>query len=485
MAPSVGPFSTAVELLAALDARTLSARELAELHLARIERHDGVLNAVPVRTPERALAAAAAADEARARGHAVGALAGLPLTLKESTAVAGLPQSAGIPPLAGHRPPGDGPVARAVAAAGAGLLGKTNLSTALSDWTADSPVYGRANNPWDLGRTPGGSTGGGAAALAAGLTPLEVGSDIGGSIRVPAAFCGVYGHRPSETAVPRSGAFPFQDGPNSGWVMGVQGPLARSAFDLELLLDVVAGPEPGEDAAWRLELPPARHAGLAGFRVAVMPHRVLGSGVTAAVAGAVDDLVGFLGGRCAAVAEAMPAVDPDAYFRDYLLLLGCLTAESPDRGERERVAAEMRSYGDPVGDVLAAGLLLDAADFLGVLTRRQRAQAAWAAFFADWDVLVAPCAPCVAFPHPDPDVRQEVRTLDLDGHAEPYLHLLTRTMWPIYTGQPSTAFPAGRDAAGLPVGLEAVGPYLEDRTTLRFAQLLEREWRAFEPPAGY
>ena len=193
MGRTIGPFSTATDMLAALDARDISAAELAELHLARIEAHDGALNAIPVRTPERTRAAAVAADAARARGE-LGALLGLPMTLKESTQTAGLPQSAGIPLLKDHVPTGDGPIARSVFGAGAGLLGKTNIPVALGDWQADSPVYGRTNNPWDLGRTPGGSTGGGGAALAAGLTPLEIGSDIGGSIRVPAAYCGVYGH---------------------------------------------------------------------------------------------------------------------------------------------------------------------------------------------------------------------------------------------------------------------------------------------------
>ncbi len=202
MAADIGPFSTAIEMLDALDARDVSAVELVEDHLARIDKHDGVLNAIPVRTPERALEAAKRADEARAAGERQ-ALLGLPMTLKESTQVAGLPQSAGIELLKSYRPSADGPIARSVFAAGACLLGKTNIPVSLSDWQADSPVYGRTNNPWNLGCTPGGSTGGGAAALAAGMTPLEIGSDIGGSIRVPAAYCGLYGHRPSDSAVPR------------------------------------------------------------------------------------------------------------------------------------------------------------------------------------------------------------------------------------------------------------------------------------------
>ena len=156
-------------------------------------------------------------------------------------------------------------------AAGAVLLGKTNVPPMLADWQSANPIFGRTNNPWDRGRTPGGSSGGSAAAIAAGLTALEVGSDIGGSIRVPAAFCGVYGHRPSETLLPRSGQFPMPPLPNGAVVMGVQGPLARSAEDLELALSVLAGPEVGEDVAWKVTLPAARRERLADFRVAVLP----------------------------------------------------------------------------------------------------------------------------------------------------------------------------------------------------------------------
>ncbi len=156
----------------------------------------------------------------RLRAASVAPLLGLPMTLKESTQTAGLPQSAGIAAFKDYRPAGDGPLASAVFSAGACLLGKTNIPVALGDWQADSPIYGRTNNPWDLSRTPGGSTGGGGAALAAGLTPLEIGSDIGGSIRVPGAYCGVYGHRPSETAIPRAGVFPLADLPNPAAVDG-------------------------------------------------------------------------------------------------------------------------------------------------------------------------------------------------------------------------------------------------------------------------
>jgi amidase len=482
VADDIGPFSTATQMLAALDAGTVSSVELVDQHLARIDAHDAVLNAVPVRTPERALEAARAADDARSAGGRRGALLGLPITLKESTQTAGLPQSAGIEAFRDHRPVTDGPLARAVFDAGACLLGKTNIPSALADWQADSPVYGRTVNPWDHDRTPGGSTGGGAAALAAGLTPLEVGSDIGGSIRVPAAYCGVYGHRPSESAVPRAGAFPLDDAPNPAQLMGVQGPLARSAADLELLFDVIAGPVDGEAAGWRLDLPAARHERFADFRVAVMPPLTLAQ-PSNEMRGAVDELASFLVGAGATVAEAMPEVDQTAYFHDYLMLLTTMTTQGRARDDRERMARRFLDGGDPILVAQAPGLTLDAHQYLGLLRRRESARAAWRAFFRDWDVLVCPTALDVAFPHQtDPP---NDRVLHVDDEVVPYWNNLVYPMWAIFAGQPATAFPAGRSSAGLPLGLQAIGPYLEDRTTLRFAQLLEREWRSFEHPPGY
>src|SRR5437899_8351769 len=270
MSDRIDAFATATDLLAALRAKRLSAVELLDFHVKRIERLDPPLNAIVERDFERARRDAAAADGRRARGEDA-PLLGLPMTLKESINVRGLRTTAGMTHWKDFRSEHDAPVTTRVKAAGAAVMGKTNVPQMLADWQSSNPVYGRTNNPWDRSRTPGGSTGGGAAALAAGLTPLEFGSDIGGSIRVPAAFCGVYGHRPSETAMPRSGQFPMPPMPNAAVVMGVQGPMARSAEDLELALDVAAGPEVGEDGAWKIAIPAARRDRLAGFRVAVLP----------------------------------------------------------------------------------------------------------------------------------------------------------------------------------------------------------------------
>src|SRR5215813_5037055 len=358
MVQAMGPYSTATDMLAALRAKQLSSLELTDLLLTRIEERDGPLNAIPVRTPDRAREAARHADASLARGE-WRPLLGLPITLKESTQAPGLPQSAGLPAFKDHRPTSDGPLATSVFTAGACLLGKTNVPEALSDWQANSTIYGRTNNPWDLARTPGGSTGGGGAGLAAGLTP----SDIGGSIRVPAAYCGVYGHRPSETAIPRAGVFPRADLPNPAGIMAVQGPLARSAVDLELLFDVIAGPVLGEDAGWRLALPAARHDWLRGFRVAVMPTPPWVR-PSRDMQGKVDELAQFLGRQGARVTEAMPALDFDRYLRDYLCLLMVQISVARLREEREARAKTLAASPNFMFAALAPGLTLDAAGLI-------------------------------------------------------------------------------------------------------------------------
>src|SRR5881296_3135828 len=308
MSDRIDPFASAVDMLAALRARRL----------------------------------AEAADAQRARGEDA-PLRGLPMTLKESINVRGLRTTAGMTEWKDFRSEHDAPVTQRVKAAGAVVMAKTNVPQMLSDWQSSNPVYGRSNNPWDLARTPGGSTGGGAAALAAGLTPLEFGSDIGGSIRVPAVFCGVCGHRPSETAMPRSGQFPYPPMPNAAVVMGVQGPLARSAGDLELALDVAAGPEVGEDVAWRLGIPPARHQRLAEFRVAVMPP-IDWMPLDAEIAAALDSVASRLGRLGCQVKVAQPDAlgDHRQHYALYLSLLAAVTSARVPVADRQARLEVMR-----------------------------------------------------------------------------------------------------------------------------------------------
>jgi amidase len=489
MSDRLDVFATATQMLAALRSRLVSAVELLDLHVRRIERYNPQLNAVVEPDLERARETAAGADARLAQGETA-PLLGLPMTLKESINVTGLRTTVGLPMFADFRSEHDAPVTKRVQAAGAVIMGKTNVPPMLMDWQAANPVYGRANNPWDLGRTPGGSTGGGAAALAAGLTPLEFGSDIGGSIRVPAVFCGVYGHRPSETALPRSGQFPFPPLPNAAVVMGVQGPLARSAEDLELALDVAAGPEVGEDAAWRLTLPPARRERLADFRVAVLPP-IDWVPVDEELLAAQDELVSRLAKLGCQVKSAQPDLlgDHRRHYELYLTLLSAVTsARVPEEARRNRIEV-LRSRGDEWAAAQRRGIEGGAPDYIAWIGQRELYRGAWRAFFDDCDVLLAPAWLGPAFPHfdnPWPPTSDSIRhTVDVNGKPALYELGLVYPSVSTMAGQPATAFPVGLTRDGLPLGLQAIGPYLEDRTPIRFAALLARELGGFRPPPDF
>ena len=489
MRQPIDAFAPATDMLAALRARRVSAVELLDLHRRRIERHDPELNAIVEPDFERAARDAEAADARRIRGEDA-PLLGLPMTLKESINVRGLRTTVGMAVWKDFRSEHDAPVTTRVKQAGAVVMAKTNVPQMLADWQSSNPVHGRTNNPWDLARTPGGSTGGGAAALAAGLTPLEFGSDIGGSIRVPAAFCGVYGHRPSETAMPRSGQFPFPPLPNAAVVMGVQGPLARAAEDLELALDVAAGPEVGEDVAWRLALPPARRERLAEFRVAVLPTPDW-MPLDAEVAAAVESLASRLGRLGCQVKTAQPESlgDHRQHFALYLTLLSAVTSARVPAEQRRATLDVMRTRDDEWSRATQRGLESGAGDYLVWIGQREGYRAAWRAFFREWDVLLAPAFFTTAYPHwdkPTPATPASIRkTLEVNG--KPALEQLGLFHPAVSTvaGQPATAFPAGRTRSGLPIGLQAIGPYLEDRTPIRFAALVGRELGGFTPPPRY
>ena len=485
----IDPCATATEMLAALRAKQVSAVELLDLHVRRIARYNHALNAIVEPDFDRARDEAKAADTRRQRGDDAPML-GLPMTLKESINVRGLRTTAGMEHWKDFRSEHDAPVTTRVKAAGAVVMAKTNVPQMLSDWQSANPVYGRTNNPWDPARTPGGSTGGGAAALAAGLTPLEFGSDIGGSIRVPAAFCGVYGHRPSETAMPRSGQFPMPPMPNAAVVMGVQGPMARAAADLELALDVAAGAEVGEDVGWRLTLPPARRERLADFRVAVLPSFDW-MPVDAEIAGALDAVMSRLGRVGCKVQVTQPEMlgDHREHYALYLTLLAAITSARLPADQRAARLSVMRTRDDDWSRALQRGIENPASDYLVWIAQRERYRAAWRAFFRDWDVLLMPAFFTPAYPHwdkPWPATPESIKKT-IDVNSKPVLEELGLFWASVATlaGQPATAFPAGLTRGGLPIGLQAIGPYLEDRTPIRFAALVGAELGGFTRPRGY
>jgi amidase len=457
----VGSYSTVGELIAALAARKVGALELADAAIARIERLDGAVNAVVVRDFERARQAAKAADQALARGERR-PLLGLPMTVKEAHNIAGLPTTWGSPMFKDFVPEVDALGVSRLKAAGAVILGKTNVPPFLSDWQSDNPIYGRTNNPWDLGRSPGGSSGGSSAALAAGFTPLEFGSDIGGSIRVPSAFCGVYGHKPSHGIVPSRGHAP--PGLDGGDIpLAVIGPMARTAADLALALDIMAGPPPEEAVGYRLELPPSRGDRLDDFRVLMLTQHPLAP-VDDEIVAALDRLAGLLedaGARVYRQSDRLP--DLAAAHGVYMSLLTPLM--SPPEA--------MSGQGAP-----PVGAWLGAAHAQTMIRR------AWAALFETVDVVLAPALGVVAFPH-DNSRDMQARQLTVNGAKVPYFGQLAWPGMATLANLPATAAPIGKTAAGLPIGAQIIGPYLEDRTTIAFAGLLEEAFGGFTPPPGY
>ncbi len=476
-------FAPATAMLRAMRARQLSSVELLDLHLRRIARYNPALNAIVTPNYENARRSAAEADASRARGEDA-PLLGLPLTIKDCIYVQGLPTTGGVPERAQAIADSDSRVAARIRASGAVLLGKTNIPPYAADWQSNNPVFGRSNNPWDLDRTPGGSTGGGAAALAAGLTPLEFGGDLAGSIRVPAAFCGVYGHKSSETALPRSGHFPGPNMPNAAVGMAVQGPLARSAADLELAFDVVSGPDVGEDVAWRLEVPPARHERLSDFHIAVLPP-IDWLPVDTEIWVAQEKLAADLRRLGATVREAQPETlnDLRGYCRVYMAILSAMSNPGRPAAECRQEAEQIRARAGEFAQGWADGLDGSASDYILWFGQREQFRAVYRSFFREWDILLAPITLTPAFPHTE--VPDEQRKLDINGQLVDYRLQLVYPALANLSGQPATAFPVGRTRAGLPIGLQAIGPYLEDRTPIRFADLVAREFGGFQPPPGY
>lgn len=485
MAKSHWSFKTAIEMKAALAAKQVSAVELAQDAIARIERHDGKINAVCARDFERALQSARNADAALARGEQR-PLLGLPLTVKESYNIAGLPTTWGFVPLKDFKPAEDALSISRVKEAGGVILGKTNVPVGLADWQSYNDIYGTTNNPYDLGRTPGGSSGGSAAALAAGYGALSLGSDIGGSLRVPAFHCGVYAHKPTIALVPSRGHTP----PGLPPIpierdMAVVGPMARGAADLALLLDAIAGPDPLDTGVgYKLALPPPRHARLADFRVLVVDtDPVLPANVE--IRGAIDKLAGNLEKAGARVARRSPLLPDFAessrlYMR---MLLSFLAAFWP--AEQYAGAQAGAAHLKPDDRSLAAerlrGVALSHRDWVLNDGARARLRAQWRELFGAFDAVICPIMPTQAYPH-DHSPDQEMRRIGIDGKDYCYVDQLA---WPgiaTLPGLPATAIPTGFAADGLPVGVQIVGPWLEDRTPIKLAELIEREFGGFVPP---
>jgi amidase len=468
----------ATDQLAALAARRVSALELLEATLVRHQSTHGEINAVVATSLERAMGRARATDELRAKGEPLGLLAGLPMTVKDTFDVVGMPASSGLEVLR-RRAAEDASVVHHVKAAGAVVWGKTNTPVMAGDWQTFNALYGTTNNPWDLTRTTGGSSGGAAAALAAGVTSLEIGSDIGGSLRVPASFCGVFSHKPSWGLVDQHGHVPPSPGSWSERDLNVVGPMARSARDLRLLLSVI---ENGPLA------PKAPSAELAAVRIGLWldePTFHLDVEVRAAIESFAAELA-------AAGAEVIPISSPvhmPNLMGAYQTLLGAILGEDMPAGmvrgmERMRGWARW-SMNRGAGPTSAAAMTLaytaSHREWMAADAVRNRLRREAAAGFDNYDVILAPIAPVAAFPHDHrPFGRRRLKTSD--GRSLPYTAMLDWIAFATALHLPATTVPAGPSASGLPIGVQLIGPPGGDGRTLSIAQAIDENVRGFVPP---
>jgi len=479
------PFRSAKQLAALLRRRKLGCLELLDLYLARVARHNPRINAVVVTSVESARKRARAADAALRKGQVWGPLHGVPMTVKESYDVVGMPTTWGIGELKDNYPARNALAVDRLLAAGVVLFGKTNVPRYLADSQSFNTLYGTTNNPWDVTRTPGGSSGGSAAALAAGLTGLEAGSDIGSSIRNPAHYCGVFGHKPTWGIVsPRGQALP---GRVTEPDIDVVGPLARSAEDLALGLAVMAGRDEIDGAGWQLRLPAPRRRALREWRVAVMLDD-RASRVDREVQDRLQALADFLGRRRAKVSDrARPAVDTAEAHRVYIQLLRGATSGRQTDAEFEfnrNIAAALAPDDERYFARMTRANVQPHRDWLAANEIRHQMRLRWAEFFREWDVLLCPAAASAAYPHDHAGERHE-RRITVNGQRVPTTDQL---FWAGFSGMvylPSTVAPAGFTPGGLPVGAQIVGPQYGDRSCIALAQQLEGEFQAFVPPPGF
>jgi len=452
-------FSSTTQLAAAIRAGHVSAAEVLQAHLTQIESHNPALNAVITLDTERAQERAREADTALAHGTLWGPLHGVPFTLKDAHATAGLRTTTGFPPL-DHVPQEDSTVTARLKAAGGILMGKTNVHAMLGDPAQTiNPIFGRTNNPWNSERTPGGSSGGAAAALAAGMTPFEIGTDLSGSIRIPAHFCGVFGLKPTEQRIPLTGLIPGLPPPRAIRIMSCIGPMARTAEDLALLYSIIAGPD-----GWDTEVAPVPVDEV--LSLALKPLRVAfaltfpGLPIEKAISDAIEALAKQLQPLCTSVEEAvLPQVDFNQELASAGALIGMMTgAFQPEEQEHPTSLAR----------------------YLEALHRRDQSIIAWERWFEGWDVLLCPPSMMTAFPHCEPGT-----PLRVNGQEVVYWMVSAHSTVFNYTGHPAVVLPYKVDGAGLPIGVQVVGKRWDESRLLAMAKALSAVTGAFQRPPGY
>ena len=475
-------FASASALARKIANREIGCVELLEFYFSRVDRLNAALNAIIVERREEAVARAKAADSALAKGECWGPMHGVPMTVKESYDVAGTPTTWGTPPMKDNIAAKDALSVARLKDAGVVIFGKTNVPLFLSDFQSYNDIYGTTNNPWDVGRTPGGSSGGSAAALAAGLTGIETGSDIGGSIRNPAHFCGVFGHKPTWNLLPPRGhAMPGVLTPSD---ISVIGPLARSATDLETAVLAMAGPDEIASTAMRLDLPrlgkPLRELNVAVWRDDAMAP------VDDTVSARVDAVADALRRAGANVDfDARPVESEHSHFVYQSLLQATMSARLPaDRYQAiQRQVEALPADDTSLAATIQRSQVARFREWSANNEKRTHLRWQWHEFFNRFDIVLAPVMATSAFPHNHKPFGD--RTVVVNGKEVPYFDQVFWAGLASVAYLPSTVIPAGADDKGLPIGVQIIGPEYRDLLTIDVAKLLENEGFVFAPPPGY
>jgi amidase len=476
-------FGSAVDAAAAIRTRKVSSVDLTNHVFERIDKFQPKLNGFVYQMREQALSTARRIDGAVARKEKLPALAGVPVIVKECFGVAGRPCTWGIPMLKNTLAPANADAVQRLLDHGAVLIGGTNVPLELKDCQTYNEIYGTTNNPWDLNRTPGGSSGGAAAALAAGLGFLGLGTDLGGSIRAPAHCCGIFGHKPTLDVVSLRGCAPggVRMDPGFSTLMSVAGPMARTAGDLELAMRVLGGPTPPDSVAYTWKLPTARHNQLRDFRVGYILEDPM-TPVSSEIKPVLEAAIRAVEKAGARLKHGWPeGFSLPEMFSSYFTMLNALnfSLAPPERQQQQRAGFVANK-----NDQRAAGSLIDFAAWQRHNLRRLACRALWQQYFQSIDVFLMPILPVPAFPHDHSP--QQSRRLHTPEGSLPYLQAtLSYASVANFTGCPSSVAPVGKTSNGLPVGIQILGPYLEDATPIQFAGLLARDNGGFTPPPGY
>lgn len=466
--------------------KKLSAVEALDFFIARIETHNPTLNAVVATRFDEARAEAQQADAKQARGEPLPVLHGVPMTIKDAFEVEGVTCDVGAPNFAGKVSTQSSLVVERLRHAGAIIIGKTNTPIFCSDWQSFNAVHGTSNNPYHLEHTPGGSSGGAAAALAAGLTPMEYGSDIGGSIRIPAHYCGLFGHKPTHGLVPQIGHVPPVHGALAEGDLAVVGPLAKTVDDLETLFDATLGAHGPMAQAMQIALQGSRFENARGLRVGIWADDAF-CAVDTEIAAAIEAAGKTLEALGAEVKQVKPDFDLAWNTQIYALLLNPIMG----RGFSDSVHQRMQKTVDAASDddmsyatLQARGIRLLHKDWLMWDEHRAQLAAEWQAYFQQVDVLLCPVSPTPAMPHmQEPNVY--ARPFSVNGETRGYMENI---VWPgvaTVCNLPATSVPLPPHSSGLPMGMQIIGPAYEDKTPIGVARLLEQAGYGFQAPRDF